>query len=80
MKAIFVEFQRHLDTPDVAAEVLALDIARIGNPELDATRCLNVLDHLAHYVRMQLSPDARGRAAAERFLEIVTGDLGFRGN
>jgi regulator of sirC expression with transglutaminase-like and TPR domain len=80
MKAIFVEFQRHLDMLDVTAEVLALDIARIDNPELDATHYLSVFDHLAHYVRMRLSPEARGRAAAERFLEIVTGDLGFRGN
>lgn len=80
MKAVLTQFQRHLHTPNVEAEVLALDIARIGNPGLDAAYYLNLLDRLALYTQTRRVLGARGRAAAEHFLAVITDDLGFRGN
>lgn len=80
MTAVLTQFQRHLHTPGVEAEVLALDIARIADPGLNAAHYLKMLDRLADEMRTHIVPSARGRTAAERFLKAVTADLGFCGN
>lgn len=74
------EFRRHLDEPGVGAEVLALDIARIGRPDIEPAQHLDELDRLVEYTGRRLSSEPAGRTAATRFLEIVTHDLVFRGN
>ena len=74
------QFRRHLAEPGVGAEVLALDIARIGQRDLDAATYLDEIDRLAEVVARHLSPTVIGIAAASQFLEIITRDLGFHGN
>lgn len=73
-------FRRHLAQPGVGAEVLALDIAHIGQHDLDAAAYLDEIDRLAAVVDRYLSPTAEGAAVASQFLEIITSDLGFHGN
>lgn len=77
---VFEQFRRHLAEPGVGAEVLALDIARIGQHDLDGAIYLGEIDRLAEVVDRHLSPEAQGFAAASQFLEIITHDLGFHGN
>jgi regulator of sirC expression with transglutaminase-like and TPR domain len=73
-------FRHHLHQPDVSAEVLALDIAQIGRTAFDPAESLAELDRLADYVDLHLDAGLSGRAAAARFLEILTHDLAFHGN
>lgn len=72
-------FHDHLHQPNVAAEVLALDIAHIGRADLDPANYLAELDRLADYVDLHLGAGLSGRAAAQRFLELLTHDLAFHG-
>ena len=74
------QFRRHLDQPDIGAEVLALDIACIGQPALDTAKQLDVVDRLADYVEHRLDLTVHAAEPAARFLEIITRDLAFRGD
>ncbi len=74
------QFRRHLAQPDVGAEVLSLDIACIGQADLDAAHALAEIDRLAEVVDRHLPPALEGAAAASQLLEIITRDLGFHGN
>lgn len=73
-------FRHHLRQPNVRVEDLALDIAHIGRAEFDPADYLIELDRLADYVDLHLDSALSGRAAATRFLEILTHDLAFCGS
>lgn len=77
---VLEQFRRHLAEPGVGAEVLALDIAHIGKPDIDTAFCLEEIERLADLAGRLLSPTAEGLAAATQFLQVFTLELGFHGN
>lgn len=80
MMDFLADFQRSLHQPHTQAEVLALQIAGMAYPELVYERALADLDDLAASMREQLLDVQPGRATAERFMTVLTDDLGFSGN
>jgi len=58
----------------------ALEIARIGYPDLDPTTSLRALDALADGLRPRLATGDAGGAAARLLTSFLFGERGFRGN
>jgi regulator of sirC expression with transglutaminase-like and TPR domain len=73
-------FARDFHQPGVAPERLAVDIARLVNPELDVDRSLAQLEALAEAATVAFDDAITGHAAARRLLDIVRYEMGFTGN
>nr|HMN31369.1 transglutaminase-like domain-containing protein [Caldilineaceae bacterium] len=80
MRNFVDQFAQELQRPTPRLERLALAIAGLGSPELDAPGCLRQLDELAELMRVELVGVPAGRPRAERFLAVLTQDFGFTGN
>jgi regulator of sirC expression with transglutaminase-like and TPR domain len=66
---------------DATPELLAMELARIADPSLDAGEQLAQLDVLAEYVQGELASNPPpGESSAELFLRIVTQQLDFHGD
>jgi regulator of sirC expression with transglutaminase-like and TPR domain len=73
-------FERELKQPHPQPERLALAIAGIAYPTLQADDYLFLLDEMAEQVRDALTPDLHGRRLAEEFMLAVNAHLGLHGN
>lgn len=73
-------FADHLRGPDPWPETLALDVARLVYPELDAAYYLGLLDALADMAAHHLLNELPGRATAVALVQLIHDRLGFRGN
>ncbi len=78
-RAAVARFAADFARDDVPVELLALDIARLVDPELESDAVLLEIAELAAAVNGRWQPLA-GRAGADRFLAIFNHELGFAGN
>ena len=80
MTALRERFAALVASPDSDLGRAALEVARLGHPDLDPAPTLAALDGLADAVRPRL-PDGASRAEAARTLaRVLFGECGFRGN
>jgi regulator of sirC expression with transglutaminase-like and TPR domain len=78
-RAAVARFAADFARDDVPVELLALDIARLVDPELESDAVLLEIAELAAAVNGRWRPLA-GRAGADRFLAIFNQELGFAGS
>jgi regulator of sirC expression with transglutaminase-like and TPR domain len=68
------------ELPNASPERLALAIARIAYPDLDAEKYLHQLDQMSAVVKMRVAEAAPGGQRALALIQAMRLDLGLRGN
>lgn len=68
------------ELPNASPERLALAIARIAFPDLDAEKYLRKLDEMSAVVKMRVAEAAPGGERALALIQAMRLDLGLRGN
>lgn len=80
MQHFLAAFERELHAPDPQPERLALAIAALAYPGLDAGAQAAALDAMAELMEERLAHLAPGRDRADAFMQVFVAELGFTGN